>query len=122
MVCFKYSKLGFLFFIFFSITGYTFSQQYLWPGAISAYEEVEQEMNDVYKKIQEQHAQNELFLEKLKIAQLKWTEFRIAETEAQFPVPEGESPLHYYGSIYPLELSDFLINMTRQRIKAFCVG
>jgi uncharacterized protein YecT (DUF1311 family) len=77
----------------------------------------QRELNDVYGSILVQYKDDPLFLKKLKIAQALWVKLRDAEVEARFPVTDGENPGIVWGSSYPMIVTYYRAELTRQRIQ-----
>ncbi len=61
------------------------------------------ELNQVYRAVLKAHADEPVFLEKLKAAQRTWIRSRDQDLEAQFPLAPDESAQVVYGSIYNYE-------------------
>lgn len=81
----------------------------------SEFEKADKELNRLYQSILAEYADNKLFIEKLKAAQLAWIKFRDAEMEALFPV-KHEDERYIYGSVYPTCYSIWMENITEERI------
>ena len=73
------------------------------------------ELNQVYRAVLKVHADEPVFLEKLKVAQRTWIQSRDQDLEAQFPLAPGESAQVVYGSIYNYEYADAKAVLTRLR-------
>jgi len=77
-----------------------------------AQENADQELNRVYQAILRKHADNPKFLQKLKLAQRAWIQWRDAEIAAIFPEPAEAG---FYGSSFSGCQSTHLDILTRQR-------
>ena len=82
-----------------------------------AYEKSDEQLNKVYQQIRSEYEQDSLFIENLKISQRLWIKFRDAELNMKYP----EYQSSYYGSILPLCKSEFLKQLTDERIKTLQV-
>lgn len=72
------------------------------------------ELNSVYSAVLKQHASDESFVKKLKIAQRAWVAWRDAELDALYP---NENPPTEYGSVFPMCRNSKLEQLTRERTK-----
>lgn len=81
--------------------------------AFGEFQQADNELNAVYQKILKEYANDPIFIEKLKKAQLAWLKFRDAEMAAIFP---EEKPT-YYGSAHPMCHSSWMTQLTQQRTK-----
>lgn len=85
----------------------------------------DQELNKVWKAIQTKYKDQPVFLEKLKVSQKLWLQFRDAEVEANYPVGKNENPSAQYGSVYPMCVGTVKARLTQQRteqLKAWLDG
>lgn len=78
-----------------------------------SYQLADKELNIVYQRILNEYQTDTLFIENLKASQRIWVTFRDAELKVKYP----ESEPGYYGSIYPVCVSNYLEGLTRERIK-----
>jgi len=86
------------------------------------YKEADSELNRVYKLIKEMYSDDEVFLEKLKIAQRAWIKLRDADFELQYPHKDERG---YYGSVFPMCEDISKTELTLQRVaflKRWLVG
>ncbi len=81
--------------------------------ASSDFKKADNELNALYKRILSEYSDDTKFIEKLKAAQRAWLKFRDAEMEALFPHSEEGN---YYGSVYPMCNSTWLMVLTKERI------
>jgi uncharacterized protein YecT (DUF1311 family) len=79
------------------------------------YRKTDNELNSVYKNINEIYKEDTLFIRKLKIAQKAWIVFRDAHMNSLYPMAEN-SPQEY-GSIFPMCFSSEFEKITKVRIK-----
>ncbi len=79
---------------------------------LKKYQIADDELNQVYRKIQEVYREDTLFLQKLKSAQLAWIKFRDLHLESLYP--EEDKALHY-GSVYPTCRYIVLTELTKAR-------
>jgi uncharacterized protein YecT (DUF1311 family) len=104
-------------FIFFIILVTSISCFAFDPGPIhtpqDSYQLADKELNIVYQRILNEYQTDTLFIENLKASQRIWVTFRDAELKVKYP----ESEPGYYGSIYPVCVSNYLEGLTRERIK-----
>lgn len=84
--------------------------------AFQAYAKTDKELNDVYKKILKKYKDDNVFLKKLKLAELAWIKYRDAEIEAIYPEPYKDNMMNY-GCVYPMCKYVHLTEITEQRIK-----
>ncbi len=80
--------------------------------SVEEYQMAESEMHKVYAAIQKQYQDDPKFLEKLKLSQEAWLEFRDAEVEAHYPHQDEPG---YYGSVLPMCMNGLLAELTRIR-------
>jgi uncharacterized protein YecT (DUF1311 family) len=80
----------------------------------SEFEKADKELNRLYQSILTEYADNKLFIEKLKAAQLAWIKFRDAEMEALFPIKHKDE-IYIYGSAYPMCYSIWMKKITEER-------
>lgn len=66
------------------------------------FEKADAELNQVYRDVTTQLANEPVALAKVKAAQRLWIQLRDADLEARYPVGEGENPYMLYGSMYPM--------------------
>ncbi|MBI1929685.1 DUF1311 domain-containing protein [Candidatus Poribacteria bacterium] len=82
--------------------------------ACEEFQKTDAELNKMYKQILDVYKDNTLFINKLKIAQRAWINFRDAHVESLYP---GDDKLLLYGSVYPMCRCIVLNTLTRQRIE-----
>jgi uncharacterized protein YecT (DUF1311 family) len=73
----------------------------------------EAEMSLVLNKIFRSYSEDKLFLNNLKKSQQAWLEFRLIEVQVMFPDREPG----YYGSVHSMCVNNYLLELTRERIK-----
>jgi uncharacterized protein YecT (DUF1311 family) len=93
------------------------SQSEMNACAAEEFHAADAELNEVYSSIVKEHANNALFLKRLKTSQRLWIQLRDADLAAQFPLAPGQSAQVEYGSIYPLEFAAAKTELTRERIR-----
>ena len=94
---------------FFSVSQ---TQQEMNITAKQAYIEADKTLNIVYQNILTEYKTDTAFIEKLKISQRLWIQFRDAELDMKFP---KENKGYNYGSVYPMCVSYYLKSLTEQR-------
>jgi uncharacterized protein YecT (DUF1311 family) len=67
----------------------------------------------VYQKILVRYAKNPLFIRNLKESQRLWVRFRDAQLAMKYP----ERGAGYYGSVLPMCKSNYLNELTEQRVR-----
>lgn len=80
------------------------------------------ELNQVYSKVLKKYKSDSIFISALKKTQRLWITFRDAELEMKFP---AENKQMYYGSIYPMCVSEFLKEMTdtrTEKLRSYLIG
>lgn len=82
-------------------------------NADKAFRKSDKELNSIYNSIIKAYKSDTLFIRNLKIAQRIWIQFRDAEMNAKYP----EREYGYYGSIHPMCWSNYLKELTENRIK-----
>ena len=81
--------------------------------AAKDYAKANTDLNNVYQQILKKYAKNTLFLKHMKEAELAWINFRDAEFRRAFPkFMNGQVE---YGTMFSLERSTFLQELTEQR-------
>lgn len=81
-------------------------------NASNEYKKADTELNAVYKKILNEYKSDPAFTNRLKKTQKIWISFRNAELEMKFPAKNKQLE---YGSIYPMCISLFLKELTKER-------
>lgn len=82
--------------------------------AYQAYQQSDQKLNKVYKRILAEYKNDKNFLSKLKIAEAAWIKFRDAHAESIYPETDKQQ---YYGSIFPVCYYSVLKTLTDERIR-----
>ena len=81
--------------------------------AAKDYAKADKELNTVYQQVLKKYAKDPLFVKHMKGAQLAWINFRDAEFKRAFPkFMDGQVE---YGTMFSLERSTFMEEMTEQR-------
>jgi uncharacterized protein YecT (DUF1311 family) len=89
------------------------SQSEMNAQADKDYAKADKELNTVYQQVIKKYAKNTLFIKHMKAAQLAWINFRDAEFRREFPkFMNGQVE---YGSMFSLERSTFMQELTEQR-------
>ncbi len=108
-------KLLFLALFVLPMTVFSQTQAQMNATAAADYAKVDKELNVVYLQIRKKYAKDTLFIDYMKAAQHRWIDFRDAEFKRYMPqFMQGNT---YYGSIYPLERSSFMTEITADRVK-----
>jgi uncharacterized protein YecT (DUF1311 family) len=81
--------------------------------ACATYKSADAEMNRTYKQILNEYQRDNVFIEKLKIAQRAWIKFRDAGLESLYP----DTP-SAYGSVNPMCRCIALAELTTERTKS----
>lgn len=81
--------------------------------ADTTFKKADKELNELYKKILAEYADDPKFIEKFKASQRAWIKFRDAELDALFPHQDED---RYYGSIFPMCLASWRTTLTEERI------
>ena len=107
----------YLIYTFISLLAFTSSfgqtQADLNQNAHNEYKNAEKEINSVYQKILIEYSSDTGFIKNLRAAQRLWIQFRDAEVKAKYP----NGTLDYYGSVYPMCVSIYKTQLTKERIK-----
>lgn len=74
----------------------------------------DRELNAVYKQVLRKHADDKVFIGKLRTAQRAWITFRDAELAARYP---DSHPQAAYGLAYTMCVVDLKSQLTRARTK-----
>ena len=97
------------------LTLFSQTQMEMNKQAADDYDKIDKELNLVYQQIRKKYAKDTMFIGYLKAAQQRWIDFRDAEFKRYMPqFMQGNT---YYGSIYSLERSSFMTEMTAERVK-----
>jgi len=113
-------RLRILFFLilgFISPDVFSQTQADLNQTADEAYVKADKDLNNVYQLILKNYSSDTVFIKNLKSSQRIWIAFRDAELKMKYPEREAG----YYGSIQPMCVSNFLEQLTRQRISTLQV-
>jgi uncharacterized protein YecT (DUF1311 family) len=106
---------NYIFIILLALPMAVFSQTQTEMNATAAkdYAKADKELNTVYQQILKKYAKSTLFIKHMKGAQLAWINFRDAEFKRAFPkFMDGQVE---YGTMFSLERSTFMEEMTEQR-------
>ncbi len=109
-------------FFYLTILLFSFSQ----PIYAQAYEEMrdtaksdvqksKQDLEDIFNEILNIYQHDEIFLEKLKLSQEAWENYKNAHLEARYPFKSQDS-LWHYGSIFPVCHANLLQKLIDERI------
>ena len=82
-------------------------------AACKEYKDAEQVMTRIYKQILMEYRTDKVFVNKLKIAQGAWTNYKNAHVEAIYPNTDRSE----YGTVYEMCRCDVLAAMTKNRTK-----
>jgi uncharacterized protein YecT (DUF1311 family) len=108
-------KLVLILFLALPIAVFSQTQSEMNAQAAKDYAKADKELNTVYQQVMKKYAKNDLFVKHMRAAQQRWIEFRDAEFK-RF-MPHFESGNTYYGSMFSLERSTFMEELTLDRIK-----
>ena len=100
-----------------SLSGFSQTQAAMNKMAYATFEEVDDELNEVYQAILKEYKQDTLFIKNLRTAQRVWVQFRDAELEMKYPAYAG----NHYGSLHPVCRAGYLQRLTEQRLKTLNV-
>jgi uncharacterized protein YecT (DUF1311 family) len=81
--------------------------------ADTSFKKADKELNELYKKILTEYADDPKFIAKFKASQRAWLKFRDAELDALFPHQDED---RYYGSVFPMCMGSWLTTLTEERI------
>lgn len=108
-------KLLFLALFLLPIAVFSQTQMEMNRQAAEDYAKADKELNVVYQQIMKKYAKDTLFIDYMKAAQHRWIDFRDAEFKRYMPqFMQGNT---YYGTMYSLERSSFMEQMTADRVK-----
>lgn len=79
-----------------------------------AYQEADDELNLVYKKIRKLYKDDPVFLDKLKKAQLAWIKLRDADLELKYPHTDKQG---HYGTAYSMCSPMYMTKLTMERVE-----
>ena len=111
-------QLIFIISLSFSLVSFSQTQMEMNQDAHLAYQKADKELNRVYEAILTEYKSEPLFIERLKVAQRLWINFRDAELDMRFPKTDKG---YHYGSVYPMCVSLILKEMTEERTKKLMV-
>src|SRR5438105_1976008 len=97
--------------LIFNISTFAQTQREMNENSCDSYHKTDKKLNEVYKRVLKENAEDTLFIKKFKAAQRLWVQLRDADLEARF-LPGG-----FYGSVEPMCHCAILDDMTKQRIK-----
>jgi uncharacterized protein YecT (DUF1311 family) len=86
-------------------------------NGFNSYQNADKELNRIYQNILVEYKSDSVFIKNLKAAQRTWITFRDAELKMKFPEREPG----YDGSIQPMCVSNYLEQLTKERIKTLKV-
>lgn len=81
--------------------------------ANASYKKADKELNTVYQRIMTKYKSDAEFIKNLKASQRLWIKFRDAELLMKYP----ERDFGYYGSMHSLCISNYLEQLTTDRVK-----
>ena len=91
-------------------------------NANQSYKNSDAELNEVYREILKEYSTDTIFIKALRISQRNWIKFRDSELKMKYPDRESSG---WYGSIYPLCVSNYLAELTQirtERLKIWLTG
>ena len=92
------------------LNGFSQTQMEMNQKANESFKKADKELNKIYKTILTEYKSDTAFIQNLKISQRIWITFRDAELKTKFP--DGD-----YGSVHPMCESNYLEELTLERIK-----
>lgn len=93
--------------------GFSQTQTDINQSAHRSFKEVDKELNEVYQQILSEYKSDTEFIKNLRASQRIWITFRDAELKMKYPDREPG----YYGSIHSMCVSDYLTQLTAERVK-----
>jgi uncharacterized protein YecT (DUF1311 family) len=81
--------------------------------AIVEDEKSDKKLQSVYRQVIKVYASDTLFVKNLKASQTAWIRYRDLQVKARFP----DYPSPYYGSMLPMCVSEYSIQLTKSRIQ-----
>ena len=103
--------------LFCNAMAYSQTQADMNNDARISYQKADKELNNTYQKILIEYRTDSVFIKTFKASQRIWVSFRDAELKMKYPDREPG----YYGSIQPMCVSNYLEQLTRERIKTLTV-
>ena len=103
--------------LFCNAMAYSQTQADMNNDARISYQKADKELNNTYQNILIEYRTDSVFIKTLKASQRIWVSFRDAELKMKYPDREPG----YYGSIQPMCVSNYLEQLTRERIKTLTV-
>ena len=91
-------------------------------NANQRYKNSDAELNEVYREILKEYSTDTIFIKALRISQRNWIKFRDSELKMKYP---DRGSAGWYGSIYPLCVSNYLAELTQirtERLKIWLTG
>ena len=101
-------------FMTFNLTSFSQTQSEMNKESNNEYKKADIELNNVYQKILSEYKSDSIFINRLKKTQRIWITYRDAELEMKFPAENKQTE---YGSVYPMCVSLFLKELTKNRIE-----
>lgn len=97
----------------FIVLGFSQTQADMNIEAYKEYHISDSILNQTYKRILSEYANDSLFIRNLKISQRIWIQFRDSELNLKYP----QYPENTYGIIHPLCTAYYLKDLTDERVK-----
>jgi len=118
-VCENYTMKNILICIllFYNAMAYSQTQADMNNAARISYQKADKELNNTYQTILMEYRTDSVFIKTFKASQRIWISFRDAELKMKYPDREPG----YYGSIQPMCVSNYLEQLTKDRIKTLKV-
>lgn len=108
------NRILLILFLTFNLTSFSQTQSEMNKESNNEYKKADIELNNVYQKILSEYKSDSIFINRLKKTQRIWITYRDAELEMKFP---AENKQKEYGSVYPMCVSLFLKELTKNRIE-----
>ena len=108
------NRILILLFITTNISSFSQTQLEMNDDAYNDYSIADKELNNTYQKVIEKFSLDTIFIEKLRISQRIWIQFRDAELDLKYPEREPG----YYGSVLPMCIGYYLAYLTKTRTES----
>jgi len=106
------NRILIILFLIFNLTCFSQSQSEMNKKANTEYKKANIELNSIYQKILSEYNSDSIFIDRLKKTQRIWITYRDAELEMKFLAENKQAE---YGSVYPMCVSYFLEELTKER-------
>jgi uncharacterized protein YecT (DUF1311 family) len=93
------------------------TQNQMNEDAFQRYNKADLKLNNIYQTILVDYKSDTAFVKALKQAERLWVQYRDAQVEMMYPKESPGSQTSYYGSVYPMCVSEYMTSLTEDRIK-----